>query len=265
MLLKDYIFVPFYLYQAKKLKRTALRLPEPNGNRQGVTLLLPKQNDTPKQSHTISQSLPLPKLTLMILGDSAAAGVGVKQQTEALLGQTIYQLSSHSATLAPKFSQIDWFLYAKTGHTSSDTLHQLYTLNTPHTTDIMIFSLGVNDVTKGTSLKQWQTNLNEIIAISQRKFNCQHILFSCVPPMELMPSIPKPLNDFLGRKAKMLDTILQQVCQNHKNTHHIAFQLPDKNINQYFAQDGFHPSALTYQIWSQHIYRILNQTLNALN
>lgn len=255
MKIKDILLSPMYLYQANQLKKHALILPEAEGERSGDTILSSSEN--------------LPKFSIMVVGDSAAAGVGVDRQEQALLGQLLHQLQ-HNPQIAKNFSKIIWRLYATTGHTSFDILKRLYTLSsTKHSVDIMVLSIGVNDATKGISSQCWQDNLADIVAIAQRKFGVKHIIFSSVPPMAYMPSIPKPLNQFIGDKATHLDQILQQFCQQLSNhqpasiyylhndiTH--AKQTLGATDSQLFAKDGFHPSELSYDYWARQINQLIS-------
>lgn len=126
---RDYLLAPIYLYQAHQIKRTAISLPEPRGERIGTTTV-----------QSAGQSL-----KLMIIGDSAGAGVGVVHQDDAALGRIIHHLSAHIADLP--FGTIEWQLHATTGHTSLDILKNLQNINDA-VIDYVIISVGVNDVVK---------------------------------------------------------------------------------------------------------------------
>ncbi len=130
------MLAPVLILQGLKVRRTTPRLAEPEGERVG-------------------QTGPNPTLKLLILGDSAAAGVGVTNQSEALLGQILKLLS-------PKVD-VNYALFAKTGATTSSTLQALNEpvecshpiLGQTHF-DVIVTSLGVNDII--TLLKQWHLN-----------------------------------------------------------------------------------------------------------
>ena len=73
-------------------------LPEPPGDRQG----------------SVGDG---PPLRVLIIGDSAAAGVGVSRQEDALLGQVVSRLA--------KQFRVEFDLQAKTGFTTADILRRL--------------------------------------------------------------------------------------------------------------------------------------------
>ena len=114
---KDVLLAPVYLYQGRKIKRDTVRLPEPNGERHGSVQLDHASNELATQDK--------PALNIMIVGDSAAAGVGSETQQEALVGKLIPILQQQPAIHA-QFSLLNWSLQATTGHTSFDILRRLY-------------------------------------------------------------------------------------------------------------------------------------------
>ncbi|WP_198333083.1 SGNH/GDSL hydrolase family protein [Psychrobacter aquimaris] len=262
---RDVLLAPVYLYQGRKIKRDTVRLPEPNGERHGQVQLsnvLESPKDARKQT-----------LNLMIVGDSAAAGVGSETQQEALVGNLIPVLTQQSA-IQNQFDTLNWSLQATTGHTSFDILRRLYVLPAPsQPVDMMVLSVGVNDTTSKVSVDKWQQQIEDIIAIAQRKFGVQELIFLSLPPMAQMPAIPAPLNNFVGAKASILDKILQQVCAADDRVTYMATDFPRMieehangtpiDIKVMFASDGFHPSSLMYGYWAQQLSELIIQLLDA--
>ena len=238
------------------MKRTIMRLPEATGDRHGSVKLSDVASKAVESNAAESKAIDQ-TLNLMIIGDSAAAGVGTETQEQALAGQLIANLQS-STVLQAKFSQINWVLHATSGHTSFDSLRRLYLLKPPATpVDIMIVNVGVNDTTKGVSPKRWRMQIEEIIAVAKRKFGAKHIIFPCLPPMAQMPALPKPLNGFIGAKAAGLDKALQRVCEQHDHVTYapIDFTQADFEVKAMFATDGLHPNANAYAYWATQLTR----------
>ena len=261
---RDVLLAPIYLYQGRKIKRDTVRLPEPNGERHGQVQL----NDaieSLKEAHKRT-------LNLMVVGDSAAAGVGSETQQEALVGNLIPVLTQQSA-IQNQFDTLNWSLQATTGHTSFDILRRLYVLPAPsQPVDVMVLSVGVNDTTSKVSVDKWQQQIESIIAIAQRKFGVKELVFLSLPPMAQMPAIPAPLSNFVGAKASILDNTLQQVCAAHDSVTYMATDFPRMiaehsngtpiDIKVMFASDGFHPSSLMYGYWAQQLSELIIQLLN---
>ena len=267
---KDVLLAPIYLYQGRKVKRDTLRLPEPKGIRCGRVRL-----NTALNSHNDNQQT----LSLMIVGDSAAAGVGSQTQEQALAGKLIPALQQQALTneaFGQQFDELSWSVQATTGHTSFDILRRLYVLAKPNQPlDVMVLSVGVNDTTANVPVYKWQAQVEQIIAIAQRKFGVKHLVFVRLPNMAQMPALPAPLSHFIGAKATKLDEILQQVCTDHDGVTYMATdftRMMDEHANGaaidisvMFADDGFHPSSLMYGYWAQQLAELVVELLDISN
>ena len=261
---RDVLLAPIYIHQGRKIKRETVRLPEPVGERHGQVQL--------NKSTDSSEDKTKPELTLMLVGDSAAAGVGSQTQQEALIGKLIPILAQQPAVCST-FHRLNWSLQATTGHTSFDILRRLYVLPaSSQPVDVMVLSMGVNDTTSKVPVDKWQQQIEDIIAIVQRKFGVRELIFLSLPPMAEMPAIPAPLNNFVGAKASILDGILQQVCAGHDGVNYMATDFARMitehsngtpiDIRVMFASDGFHPSSLMYGYWAQQVAERIISLLN---
>ncbi len=214
------LITPIMLIQVIWVKLTVLRLPEPSGNRSGLC------GDGVK-------------LKLLIIGDSAAAGVGVDEQKDALAGQL-------TVTLAAKY-EVNWCLIANTGFTSSDIIKELTVLR-EQTFDYVLVSVGVNDVTHLTRSDHWSTNIKTIIELLDTKFKAPNVLLTSVPPMQQFTAIPAPLRWWVGLRAKRLNELMTSATKDKNHYSILTFDLPFKPA--FIAKDGIHPSKLAYNLWA---------------
>ncbi len=214
---------PLLLLQAIAVRLTVLRLPEPCGKRSGCFG---------------SGS----ELNLLITGDSAAAGVGVTKQTQAISGQL-------TASLATEH-QVNWLLVARTGFTSSDVLAELTVLS-PQKFNYVLVSVGVNDVTSLTRTKQWSANIKAIAKILKTKFGAPKVLFSSVPPMGMFKAIPFPLSWWLGKRTNKLNELMAAALEHDQKSTALKFDSTFKP--EFLAKDGVHPSELAYSVWAKQI------------
>jgi lysophospholipase L1-like esterase len=218
---------PVLITQALYVRRVTPRLPEPSGERSGAY-----------------GSGPL--LRLLILGDSAAAGVGVLRQSEALSGQLVRALGSNF--------QVSWKLIAQTGYRASDVLAKLET--TPQEAfDVVVTSIGVNDVTHGTGRQTWIARQEKIIRLLLSKFDSPHVILSGVPPMHLFPALPQPLRWYLGGRAKQFNHALKESVERCSQCTFVKIDFPLET--SYMADDGFHPGARAYSFWADHLAGII--------
>lgn len=224
---------PLLLLQGRRARRRIPRLPEPPGDREG-------------------QAGSGPPLRLLITGDSAAAGVGASSQQEALLGRVVSQLSRNYT--------VRWTLEAVTGATTRTTLTRLRTLaESPF--DVVLTSLGVNDVTAGVRRNVWRQQQKELRELLRDRFGSPMIVVSGLPPVDFFPALPQPLRWYLGRRARQFDRDLQGDMEHESAASYLGFDLPrDLRL---MASDGFHPGPGAYQAWGAMAARMIMSKLDS--
>ena len=188
------------------------------------------------------------ELRILLLGDSAAAGVGADKQSQALSGHLVNALSDHF--------QLEWQLLAKSGLTTHETHHTLQHHPKQHY-DIVILSLGVNDVTKPLSSLSWIQQHKALIVRIRRHFSCKQIILTKIPPMEKFPALPNPLRWYLGSKAKSFNRQLSNWAATQDDCELI--DLNHRLSPAHMASDGFHPGPEIYQFWGQTIAQVIKE------
>lgn len=221
---------PLLAAQAFSVRKNAQLLPEPPGPRTGRTGSGPR-------------------LRLLITGDSSAAGVGAPTQDAALCGQLVRHLSRQF--------EVVWQLEAKTGATTKTTLANLSQLP-PANFDVAVTALGVNDVTRMTSRRQWIARQCALHDLLQDRFGVTHIFASGVPPMGRFPLLPNPLRWVLGQQAKRFDQALIGLLAGQTGAHHVPVDFP--NEARFAAADGFHASPVAYADWGALLARHIART-----
>jgi lysophospholipase L1-like esterase len=181
-----------------------------------------------------------PPLRLLIVGDSAAAGVGVSQQDDALLGQVVSRLSSRY--------RVEFELQAKTGFTTADVLQRLDEM-APQRFDVVLTSLGVNDVLALTSRASWLARQAQLRRVLRDKFDARLLILSGLPPVHSFPALPQPLRWHLGSRATEFNEHLAAA---------VAAEPDSRLVNLRFeadagmmASDGFHPGPPIYSEWAE--------------
>lgn len=222
---------PLLLAQGRYTRRVTPKLPEAQGERTGI-------------------SGSGPELRLLILGDSAAAGVGVDTQAAALAGQVVGRLSASF--------QVHWKLLAQSGFDS----RQIIALagNMPQERfDAVLVSAGVNDVTGGISGRDWCAAQSRLIELLRQKFGARHIILSRIPRMQRFPALPQPLRWFLGHRAERFNRLLQSQIQRYPECS--LLDLGDTPFEGMMAADGFHPGPSIYSLWADSAAALLLRRL----
>lgn len=212
---------PVLAVQALAVRRRALILPEPPGPRAG-------------------RAGSGPRLRLLIIGDSSAAGVGADSQAAALAGRL-------AGLLARRFDLI-WRLEARTGWTTRDALAALAALPAERF-DLAVLALGVNDVTHAVPLRLWLARQTALHDRLRDRFGVGRIIASGLPPMGQFPLLPNPLRWVLGRQAARFDRALAGLAATTPDLSHLPLDLP--HDARFVAADGFHPSPDAYREWAR--------------
>lgn len=224
--------IPALVIQGNRVKKKTLRLPEPAGEREGL----------------IGQGKPL---SILIVGDSAAAGVGVDHQEDALTGAILSQLQQDY--------QIRWKLQAKTGDTTSNVIRVLEKIPAEHY-DVVVTSVGVNDVTKLIPADVWIKKQQKLYQAIESRFSPELIIAAGVPPMNMFPALPNPLAWLFGRYAKAMNSELEKFVSKKANMQWIEYDIKQyQALNLEMAQDGFHPSKEVYTLWGQEVATKIRQ------
>lgn len=219
---------PLLLWQGARVRRQALRLPEPEGPRAGVA-----------GEGALA-------LRLLIVGDSSGVGVGAATQDEALAGQL-------SRALAQRLSgMVRWQVLARTGHTTADALEQLR-VSEILPADVVVTALGVNDVTGQASASRWLQQLEQIHALVQQRAGARYTLHSAVPPMHSFPLLPQPLRWLMGAQALRLNRALARAVLGHpqRGLQALPPHLHGRQAQRLMAPDGFHPNPAGYALWAE--------------
>lgn len=225
------LLAPILFFQGRIVKKITPQLPEAAGPRHGSA----------GEGKAMS---------VLILGDSAAAGVGVEYQNQALTGVVV----SHLAQLY----QVDWRLLAKSGHNTAQTIDMLQqALANQHGMrfEAVVVSLGVNDVLSPLTVNKWIRQQQALIELITRELNCRHLILTRVPPMGDFPVLPQPLRWFLGQRSQAFNRQLLRYAQREPR-----FTLLDfgHQLNcDAMATDGFHPGELIYKDWGKSVVNVL--------
>lgn len=210
---------PLLLLQGKRVRQRTPELPEPPGDREGM----------------VGEG---PGIRLLVLGDSAAAGVGAPSQEKALCGRIVTALAPHW--------RVQYRVVAKTGATTASTIEHLETLPA-FRTGAVVTSLGVNEVTGDVGVAEFLAAQRRLHDLLREKFAAKYILVSGLPPMGSFTALPQPLRWYLGRRAHEMDEALAAALPDGRGAHYLPLYRMMERAQ--LASDGFHPGPSAYASW----------------
>ena len=218
-----WLLIPLSAVQGLWLRHTATRLPEATGARTGVC------------GHGT-------QLRLLALGDSIIAGVGTGSMEHALPVQFAQALASI------RKCSVQWRVMGANGADISDLRHSIQLLTHQQYVDVILISIGVNDVTGLSSTRHWRFQVNQLVSELVEKWPQARVIFLGLPPMGQFPLPPQPLRFTLGQRAATLDAMAAGIISRQARMLHIPTDI--NPIQQEFCEDGFHPSAESCANWS---------------
>lgn len=223
------LLLPLSGLQALWLRRRATRLPGAAGPRSGAI----------GSGHD---------LQLLAFGDSIIDGVGIECMRDALPGQFAAALARATG------ARVNWRAEGQSGHAIGDLIRRLDSppeeepaLEGP--ADIVLISVGVNDVTGLSSAGRWRENLQLLLQLLHQRWPRALVLFAGLPPMGRFPLPPQPLKYTLGMRAAELDFIAAELLAGRRRCLHVPTRI--NPVEHGFCDDGFHPSADSCSLWAK--------------
>jgi lysophospholipase L1-like esterase len=227
---------PVLYRQANRLKRNALELPEPHGPRQGEA------------------GAGARALSLLVAGDSSAAGVGARTQDEALALPLAQQLARRLG------GRVRWQLVAQTGLTSDGILHLLMHGHV-QPADIAVVVCGVNDITKEQGVAFALRKRQHIADWLRAHAGVRTVLFPALPDMEIFPALPQPLAFYAGQAARRNNRAQARWAATQPHVRHVTMDgLAQREL---FCEDGFHPAPALYARVAEHLAQAIEEQLRA--
>jgi lysophospholipase L1-like esterase len=209
--------------QALRIKHRMLRLPIPEGNCFGSVAGTPQV------------------CSLLLIGESSAAGIGVRSHEQGLAANIARDL--HAAT----GRTIHWQVLAKPGATIR-TVRTTLAAASATRAHIAVIALGVNDALQLRSPWGWYLELKQLLRTLRSNVGCELIVLAPVPPLWKFHCLPWLLRVVVGVQALSLDFILRLMNDRHPGTLYVKVPFIDQQ--RLLCEDRFHPSAHGYAVWA---------------
>jgi lysophospholipase L1-like esterase len=213
---------PVVLPQARRVKRVIPRLPDAAGPWHGAV-----EGDD--------------QISVLVLGDSTAAGVGAETQDDALPGNLARVLSSAWER------GVSWRAIGENGATSGDIVLRFLDEASHGQYDVIFVSVGANDALKLRSRGSFGRNFRAILRRLRTVNPHAVILVSSLPGFSQFEALPNPLRWALHLHAQNLESAARRIVRAEPGV--IMSPPAPPYTADFFASDRFHPSPSGYRDW----------------
>ncbi len=221
--------LPVVLFQARRLQRTALRLPAARAPLEGTC-------------GTAAETL-----GLLVLGESTAAGVGARDHERALAGRLAARLAERLG------ARVSWRALGINGFDARATREHLLPQSPARGFECVVIVLGVNDVLALHTPARWLRDLAALIDAVRRRHAPRLVTVCGVPPVGCFPAIPAPLRGVFGGVATALERATARWCAGEAGVLHAPVSGMPTDQPALFCADGFHPSERGYELWAEDL------------
>ena len=226
--LSAYPLAPYFWLRGQAIRRETVELPEAAG---------PTSGTVAGNEHAI---------TIVVMGESTAAGVGAATHEDGLAGQLAKVLARDTGRT------IHWHAVAAKGLTLRQIRRQLIPKVVELKPDAILLASGMNDLIRLQSASGYGRQLERFVLRLQNKLDgIVPILVSPLPDLSQFPAIPEDIGVIMGIRARFL----QQASANMCRTLEAVVQLPRLPRQAYeaaiFSEDGFHPGPAGYRLWAE--------------
>jgi lysophospholipase L1-like esterase len=191
--------LPVMYFQGKKIRAIVPKLPEAEGP-EGECI-----NKTASNNH----------ITLLTIGESTIAGVGVKTHEEGFTGTLAKELSSLLET------NVKWKVYARSGYTARRVSEKLIPEISETDVDLIVIGLGGNDAFTLNSPRQWRKHIGQLLVAIRKKFPESAIVFCNMPPIKEFPAFTRLIKFVIGNLVEILGDELHELIKDHENVFYV--------------------------------------------
>lgn len=232
--------LPLMYYQGKRIRAMVPRLPEAKGTEGAF------ETELKADKH----------LSILTIGESTMAGVGVKTHEEGFSGTFAKELSTILGVC------VSWKVYARSGYTAKKMAQRLVPKIVEDKFNLIVIGLGGNDAFTLNTPKQWKKDVHHLILSLQSQFPDAVIVFCNMPPIKEFPAFTPLIRFIIGNLVEILGIELKTLVSKFDNVYYFDEQITlaqwIKNFKltvekRDFFSDGVHPSKLTYQTWAKDI------------
>lgn len=213
---------------------------------QGVGVRLRTERMLPAQGPVL-HAIPgkQPAISLLVVGDSSAASVGIGKTEDGLAAQLATLIAERSGRA------VRWRAAGFTSATAGQLRdHVVPNLSADPWTHIVI-SVGTNDCKNFHTLPRFKREFGGLLYALRAKWPEARVIWSPVVDLTRVPALPRALGKILEVRAGAFNAMGERLCNERGAV--ATTRLPILDPQAGFSTDGFHASAAGYRAWAEHV------------
>lgn len=186
-----------------------------------------------------------PAISLLVLGDSSAASVGIGHSENGLAAQLAILISARTGRA------VNWRAAGFNSATSGQVRdHVLPNLSADRWTHIVL-SIGTNDTKNLHTISRFRREFGGLLYALRAKWPEARVVWSPVVEFTRVPALPRFLARLLEIRATAINRLGERLCRERGAVP--ASRLPILDPEAGFSTDGFHASEEGYSAWAEHL------------
>jgi lysophospholipase L1-like esterase len=194
------------------------------------------------------------KLVYVVLGDSTSAGQG---------GDYEKGIAVSTATFLGKKNEVHMTNFSISGAIVRDVLEKQLSDALILKPDVVLLSVGSNDVTHRTNLKSLKKELTEIVSKIHEVNKDTKIILTGSGDVASSPRFLEPLKSILGIQIERINSVFDEVIKNDSSLLLAPVVETGKEFRKnpdLFSEDKYHPNTEGYLLWVEVINKELERT-----
>lgn len=194
-------------------------------------------------------------LKYVVLGDSTTVSQGSDYREGYAVKSAEHLAEKH---------QVSFINFGVSGARVKDVLDDQLSKALQEDPDIILISIGANDVTHFTRLSSFENDLEQTISKIRDKRKDTKIVVTGSPDMSTVARFPWLTKKIMGARTRQINSIYDKVISKYDLVHApIAKETgpvfaEDKEL---YSPDKFHPNAEGYSLWTKVINSSLDEAL----
>jgi lysophospholipase L1-like esterase len=193
----------------------------------------------------------------VVIGDSTSVGQGAKVQTDN------YSCQYAQLVLLKQHFAVKVYNLAVSGAKTQDVLSNQVAAAIALDPDLIMMSIGANDVTGLTSGEEFRRNYTMILQkLTGNRAKAKIVLLN-IPGFSTSPLLWEPYKSAANYQAGKFNEMIEAIAKTEPNISVVdIYRGTEPDFRRFpklnFSQDKFHPSSAGYGVW----VRVISQTLN---